>query len=264
MEGLTLKDRVAIVTGGAGGIGSQIVAELSSLGAVVGVCDVNYEQAKSVAAGVERAVALSVDLSDADSVSAMVQAARSELGRVDVLVNNAGWDSIGPFVNSSPEVWDRLIAINLRAPIQLTHAFLPGMLEAGWGRVVFISSDAARVGSTGEAVYAACKAGQIGFAKTIARETARNGVTSNAVCPGPTQTPLLEEVAAGNAKLVDALRRSVPVGRLGEPRDVAGVVAFLCSERAEYLTGQTISVSGGLTMVLCRSRPRCAASGCST
>jgi 2-hydroxycyclohexanecarboxyl-CoA dehydrogenase len=249
MEGLTLKDRVALVTGGAGGIGSQIVAELSALGAVVGVCDVNHEQAKSVAAATERAVALSVDLSDADSVSAMIQTARSELGRVDVLVNNAGWDSIGPFVDSSPQVWDRLIAINLRAPIQLTHAFLPGMLEAGWGRVVFISSDAARVGSTGEAVYAACKSGQIGFAKTIARETARHGVTSNVVCPGPTQTPLLEEIAAGNAKLVDSLRRGIPVGRLGEPRDVAGVVAFVCSERAEYLTGQTISVSGGLTMV---------------
>jgi 2-hydroxycyclohexanecarboxyl-CoA dehydrogenase len=123
------------------------------------------------------------------------------------------------------------------------------MQEAGWGRLIFVSSDAARVGSSGEAVYAACKAGMIGFGKTIARESARRGVTSNVVCPGPTQTQLLEDIAAGNEKLVEALRRSIPIGRLGQPRDVAGVIAFLCSERAEYLTGQTISVSGGLTMV---------------
>jgi 2-hydroxycyclohexanecarboxyl-CoA dehydrogenase len=249
MEGLTLEGRVAMVTGGAGGIGSQIVADLTSLGATVGVCDINEEQAKSVAAQHDGAVAFGVDLSDRDSITAMVEAARAELGHVDVLVNNAGWDSIGPFADSSPEIWDRLIAINLRAPIQLTHAYLAGMREARWGRMIFVSSDAARVGSSGEAVYAACKAGMIGFAKTIARESARRGVTSNVVCPGPTQTPLLEDIAAGNEKLVDALRRSIPLGRLGQPRDVAGVVAFLCSERAEYLTGQTISVSGGLTMV---------------
>jgi 2-hydroxycyclohexanecarboxyl-CoA dehydrogenase len=249
MEGLTLEGRLALVTGGAGGIGSQIVADLTSLGATVGVCDINEEQAKSVASQNDRALALGVDLSDRDSISAMIETARAELGHVDVLVNNAGWDSVGPFVDSSPEVWDRLIAINLRAPVQLTHAFLPGMQEAGWGRLVFVSSDAARVGSSGEAVYAACKAGMIGFGKTIARESARRGVTSNVVCPGPTQTPLLEDIAAGNEKLVEALRRSVPLGRLGQPRDVAGVIAFLCSERAEYLTGQTISVSGGLTMV---------------
>jgi 2-hydroxycyclohexanecarboxyl-CoA dehydrogenase len=249
MDGLTLDGRVALVTGGAGGIGAQVCADLASLGATVAVCDINEEQGKAVASGIDRAVSFGVDLSDPGSIDAMVESVRAELGRVDVLVNNAGWDKVEPFVQSSPNVWDRLIAINLRAPIQLTHAFLPGMLENGWGRLVFVSSDAARVGSTGEAVYAACKSGLIGFAKTIARESARKGVTSNVTCPGPTDTALLQEIAAGNEKLVEALKRSVPVGRLGQPRDVAGVVAFLASERAEYLTGQTISVSGGLTMV---------------
>ncbi len=168
---------------------------------------------------------------------------------VDVLVNNAGWDKVEPFVDSQPATWDKVIAINFRAPVQLTHAFLPGMLERGWGRLLFLSSDAARVGSTGEAVYAGCKAGLIGFAKTVARESARKGVTSNAVCPGPSDTPMLREIAGDNPKLVEALQRSIPVGRLAQPSDIAGLVAFLASERAAYLTGQTYSVSGGLTMV---------------
>ena len=168
---------------------------------------------------------------------------------VDVLVNNAGWDKVEPFVESQPATWDKVIAINFRAPVQLTHAFLPGMLERGWGRLLFLSSDAARVGSTGEAVYAGCKAGLIGFAKTVARESARKGVTSNAVCPGPSDTPMLREIAGDNPKLVEALQRSIPVGRLAQPSDIAGLVAFLASERAAYLTGQTYSVSGGLTMV---------------
>jgi 2-hydroxycyclohexanecarboxyl-CoA dehydrogenase len=249
MEGLTLEGRVAVVTGGAGGIGSRIVQDLAALGARVAVCDLNEAGAKQVAGEHANAAAFAVDLSDVDSIEAMAQAVTQDLGRVDILVNNAGWDKVGPFVDSDPALWDRLIGINLRAPMQLTYAFLPGMLANGWGRMVFVSSDAARVGSTGEAVYSACKAGLIGFAKTIARESARKGVTSNVVCPGPTDTPLLSEVAAGNEKLVESLKRSIPVGRLGQPRDVAGMVGFLASERAEYITGQTISVSGGLTMV---------------
>ncbi len=249
MDGLTLEGRVALVTGGAGGIGSQIVADLASMGAQVAVCDIRADSAKAVAGGHDGCTAFEVDLADPDSIAAMTASVLDELGRVDVLVNNAGWDKVGPFVTSDPGLWDRLIGINLRAPVQLTYAFLPGMLEHGWGRVLFVSSDAARVGSTGEAVYAACKAGQIGFAKTIAREAARKGVTSNVVCPGPTDTALLAEVAGDNEKLVESLKRSIPVGRLGTPRDVAGMVAFLCSERAEYITGQTMSISGGLTMV---------------
>jgi 2-hydroxycyclohexanecarboxyl-CoA dehydrogenase len=245
---MTLEGRIALVTGGAGGIGAHIVEDLCALGALVAVCDINEPGAAEVAGRFDTAEAFSVDLSDRASVAAMAEAVLVRFGRVDVLVNNAGWDKVGPFVSSDPAIWDRLIEINLRAPIQLTQAFLPGMIERQWGRLVFVSSDAARVGSMGEAVYASCKAGLVGFAKTIAREAARSAITSNVVCPGPSDTPLLQEVAAGNPKLVESLKRGIPLGRLGTPRDVAGAVAFLCSERAEYITGQTISVSGGLTM----------------
>lgn len=248
MDGLTLEGRIALVTGGAGGIGSRIVEDLCDLGATVAVCDINEQGAAEVAGRFGSAHAFGVDLSDRSSISALADAVLASLGRVDVLINNAGWDKVGPFVQSDPEVWDRLIAINLRAPMQLTQAFLPGMMERQWGRLLFVSSDAARVGSMGEAVYTACKAGLVGFAKTIAREAARNAITSNVVCPGPSDTPLLQEVAAGNPKLVESLKRGIPLGRLGTARDVAGAVAFLSSERAEYITGQTISVSGGLTM----------------
>ncbi|WP_214109367.1 SDR family NAD(P)-dependent oxidoreductase [Acrocarpospora catenulata] len=249
MDGMTLEGRVAVVTGGAGGLGRGIVKDLAAMGATVVVCDINETGAKEVASSVAGGRPYTVDLADPGSIDALTARILADLGRVDVLVNNAGWDKVGPFLQSDPGLWDRIIAINLRAPIQLTYAFLPGMQESGWGRAVFVSSDAARVGSTGEAVYASCKAGLIGFAKTIARESARSGVTSNVVCPGPSDTPLLAEVAAGSPKLVEALKRSIPVGRLGAPRDVAGAVAFLASERAEYITGQTLSVSGGLTMV---------------
>lgn len=245
MEGLTLEGRTALVTGGAGGIGSAICRDLASLGARVAVCDVNEKGAQEVASSIDGATAYTVDLAQPDSIDDLVGA----IAEVDVLVNNAGWDKVEPFVDSRPPTWDRLMAINLRGPIQLTHAYLPGMIERGGGRIVFVSSDAARVGSTGEAVYAACKSGLIGFAKTIAREAARAQVTSNVVCPGPSDTPLLAEVAGGNPKLVESLKRAIPLGRLGQPSDVAGVIAFLCSERAGYVTGQTISVSGGLTMV---------------
>lgn len=249
MDGLTLEGRIALVTGGAGGIGSRIVEDLCSIGANVAVCDINEGGAQEVAARYENAIPFAVDLGDPASVAMLVDRVTQELGGIDVLVNNAGWDKVGPFVDSDPAVWDKLIAINLRAPIQLAHAFLPGMMERQWGRLVFVSSDAARVGSMGEAVYAACKAGLIGLAKTLARESARSAITSNVVCPGPSDTPLLHEIAGDNPNLVASLKRSIPLGRLGDPRDVAAVVAFLSSERAEYITGQTISVSGGLTMV---------------
>jgi len=248
LEGLTLEGKVALVTGGAGGMGSAIARDLAGLGAVVAVADINREGAEVVAKSLPDGRAFEVDLSDAASVATLVEEVLGTMSKVDVLVNNAGWDKVGPFVTSDSEAWDRLIAINLRAPIQLTHGFLPGMVERRSGRLVYVSSDAARVGSTGEAVYSACKAGLIGFSKTMARESARAGVTSNVVCPGPTDTPLLQEVAAGNEKLVESLKRGIPLGRLGQPDDISGLVAFLASERAGYITGQTVSVSGGLTM----------------
>jgi 2-hydroxycyclohexanecarboxyl-CoA dehydrogenase len=251
MDGLTLQGRVALVTGGAGGIGSALCAELAQLGGRVAVCDIAEDRARDVAESLPESMgsAYPVDLAEPASIEALLTRVLGELGTVDVLVNNAGWDKVEPFLKSTPATWDRLIAINLRAPIQLTHGLLPAMTEQGWGRLVQVSSDAARVGSTGEAVYSACKAGLIGFSKTIAREAARFAVTSNVVCPGPSDTALLREVAEDNPKLVESLKRIIPLGRIGQPYDIAGVIAFLCSERAEYVTGQTISVSGGLTMV---------------
>jgi len=248
MDGLTLEGRVALVTGGAGGMGAAIARDLASIGATVVVCDIDADGAAAVADSVPGVTALPVDLAEPTSVDSLLSRLAAEAGPVDILVSNAGWDKVEPFVANDPPVWDRLMAINLRAPIQLTHALLPGMLERRWGRCLFVSSDAGRVGSSGEAVYAACKAGLIGFAKTIAREAARAGVTANTVCPGPTDTPLLRSIAGDNPKLVQALERSIPLGRLGQADDVSGAVTFLCSERAGYITGQTLSVSGGLTM----------------
>jgi 2-hydroxycyclohexanecarboxyl-CoA dehydrogenase len=248
MDGVTLEGRSALVTGGAGGLGQQICRDLCDLGARVLIADIDEPGAREVAAGLEDAHALTVDLTDPASVDELIAGVRSQAGTLDVMVSNAGWDRVEPFVVNDPAVWDRLIAINLRAPIQLAHAFLPAMTEQGWGRLLFVSSDAGRVGSSGEAVYSACKAGLIGLAKTLARESARKGVTSNVVCPGPMDTPMLRDTAADSPKLVAALERAIPLGRLGTPYDVAGVIAFLCSERAAYVTGQTVSASGGLTM----------------
>ena len=249
MQGLTLEGRTALVTGGAGGIGSAICRQLVALGAKVVIVDLNIDGARALAGELPGASAFAVDLAEAGSVDALIEKVKRDVGQVDVLVNNAGWDKVEPFLQTVPATWDRLININLRAPVHLTHAFLGGMLAQQWGRLVFISSDAARVGSSGESVYSACKAGLIGFSKTMAREAARSQVTSNVVCPGPSDTPLLAEVAGTNPKLIEALKRSIPIGRLGQPDDVAGIVGFLASERAAYITGQTISVSGGLTMI---------------
>jgi 2-hydroxycyclohexanecarboxyl-CoA dehydrogenase len=180
-----------------------------------------------------------------------VAASESALGPVAVLVNNAGFDIFKPFLKTEPGEWERLIAINLRGPLHMHHAVLPGMVERRYGRVVNVASDAARVGSTGEAVYAACKSAMLGFSKTLAREHARDGITLNVVCPGPTNTNLLADFlkGAGNPdKLIEAFRRSIPLGRIGAPDDLPGTIAFFASDDAAYVTGQVISVSGGLSM----------------
>jgi 2-hydroxycyclohexanecarboxyl-CoA dehydrogenase len=219
----------------------------------VAVADLRGETAAETAAAIEAAggatLAVELDVTDGSSVRAALERAGEELGPVEVLVNNAGWDELVPFLDTDETFWDRVIEINFKGCLRLTHAALPAMVERGWGRVVNIGSDAGRVGSTGESVYAGAKAAVIAFTKTIARETATSGVTANAVCPGPTRTPLLEGMAeSGGEKLVAALERAIPMRRLGEPDDVAAAVAFLASERAAYITGQTLSVSGGLTM----------------
>jgi 2-hydroxycyclohexanecarboxyl-CoA dehydrogenase len=177
-----------------------------------------------------------------------VEKVERELGPLDILVNNAGWDKVEPFVENTPQTWERVIAINFRGPLNCCKAVLPGMQARGRGKIVTISSDAARVGSTGEAVYAGCKAGLIGFSKTLAREVARYNINVNVVCPGPTETALLRSAMADRPKVLEAMAHSIPMRRLGQPGDLAGTVAFFASADSDYVTGQVLSVSGGLTM----------------
>jgi 2-hydroxycyclohexanecarboxyl-CoA dehydrogenase len=248
-------DQVVIVTGGGGGIGSAVCRGFAVEGGAVAVLDRAAEPARAVADAIVaaggRAIAVECDITERTSVDAAVARVVDELGPVDVLVNNAGWDLFVPFLDTAPEDWSRLIDINLVGVLHLHHAVLPGMVERGVGRVVSVSSDAARVGSSGEAVYAACKAGLIAFSKTLAREHARHGITFNVVCPGPTDTALLATVtdaAANPEKLREAFRRAIPMGRLGQPDDLVAAVLFFASEGAGFVTGQVLSVSGGLTM----------------
>lgn len=245
-----LAGKVAFVTGAGRGMGRAIAERLAQEGAKVAVTDADGDTAATTAALIgDRATAWRVDVTDPASVEAGVAETLAALGPIDVLVNNAGWDKMAPFLETDAELWDRIIDINLKGTLHCAKAVLPKMVERGAGRVVNISSDAGRVGSSGEAVYSAAKAGIIGFTKTLAREVAAYGITVNVVCPGPTATPLLDElIGQGNERLVESLRRGIPLRRLGRPEDVAGVVAFLASDDAGYLTGQTVSVSGGLTM----------------
>jgi len=248
-------ERVAFVSGGARGIGRAVALALARDGRAVAVGDLLEDEAAGVAKECEaaggRALAVSLDVTDDAAVLAAVRRAASALGPVDVLVNCAGWDEFRPFLDTDEPFWRRVIAINYEGVLRTTHALLGGMVERGWGRIVNVSSDAARVGSAHEAVYAGAKAAVIAFTKTVARESARHGVTANAVCPGPTDTALLHGMARGapdSERLVAALTRAVPMRRLGRPEDVAAAVSFLACEDAGYITGQTLSVSGGLTM----------------
>jgi 2-hydroxycyclohexanecarboxyl-CoA dehydrogenase len=229
-------------------MGKAFAQRLTEEGARVAVTDVDEKSAVETAAELEGAAGFRLDITNAAEVTATVDEITGALGAVDALVNNAGWDQLSPFLDTDEDLWDRIIDINLRGPIRMTKAVLPGMVERQGGRVVNISSDAGRVGSTGEAVYSACKAGIIGFSKTVAREVARYGITVNSICPGPTATPLLESMVGDHEKLIESLKRGIPLGRLGAPDDVAGAVAFMVSDDAGFITGQTLSVSGGLTM----------------
>ena len=251
---MRIKDKVALVTGGSRGIGRAICLRLAEEGAKVAIADILEDEARKTAGDIlatgGQAQVVKTDVTQLDQVRACVRQVTDTWGPIDVLVNNAGWDKIEPFLQSEPETWDKVIAINLRGPINFCHTVAAQMAERGQGKIISISSDAGRVGSTGEAVYSACKAGIIGFSKTLARELARSQVNVNVVCPGPTDTALLQQVSAGEkgAKIIDAMTRAVPFRRLGQPEEIANAVAFFASPDADFVTGQVLSVSGGLTM----------------
>jgi 2-hydroxycyclohexanecarboxyl-CoA dehydrogenase len=253
MRGLSGKN--VIVTGGGGAIGGAICRRFADYGCKVGVFDKNRDGANRVAGEITeaggKAFVSTVDIADYAAVGKAIGDFEKAMGPTDILVNNAGWDRFANFVDTTPELWEQLIAINLRGPLNMSHVVLKGMASRGHGRIVNIASDAGRVGSSQEAVYSACKGGIIAFTKTVAREVARKGITLNAVCPGPTDTPLLA-AAAGDGergeKMRAALINAIPMKRVGQPDDIPGAVCFLASDDAAFITGQTISVSGGLTM----------------
>jgi 2-hydroxycyclohexanecarboxyl-CoA dehydrogenase len=233
-----LRNKVAIVTGGAGGIGAAVCGRLREEGSQVAVFDLNSAPYK-------------VDIASQAQVVEAVAAVERDLGPVDILVNNAGWDKAAPFLETDAALWQKIVAINLMGPLNMHHAVLKGMKARGRGRIVNVASDAGRVGSSGESVYSACKGGLIAFTKTMAREMASRQININVVCPGPTDTPLFRDFAGEGErgdKLKAALTRAIPFGRLGQPEDLAGAICFLASDDAAFITGQVLSVSGGLTM----------------
>jgi len=241
--------KVAVVTGGAGGIGAAIAACLAEAGAAVAIWDVNGGAAKELADRLGGScVGIEVDITSRPSVVAALEATDSAVGPVGILVNNAGIDKIEPFLQSEEATWERIVAVNYPGTVRRCHVIVPAMIDRGGGRVVNIASDAGRVGSTGEVVYSGTKGAVIAFSKALAREVAAQGVTVNVVCPGPTGTALLAQVADVSQKLYDRLAKAVPMRRIGQPADIAPAVAFLASDGAAYITGQTLSVSGGLTM----------------
>ncbi|OUS05396.1 2-hydroxycyclohexanecarboxyl-CoA dehydrogenase [Rhodobacterales bacterium 52_120_T64] len=248
-----LQGKRVIVTGGGSGIGREVCKRFAEEGSEVAVFDINADGAaetvSQITAAGGKASAHVANIADRPAVDAAV-AEFAKGGPIDVLVNNAGWDEIKPFLASDMDLWKKVIDINLYGPLNMHHAVLPLMVENGGGRVVNISSDAGRVGSSGEAVYSACKGGIIAFTKTMARELARKGIQLNAVAPGPTDTPLFAEIAQGEAgaKIAEGLKRAIPMKRLAVPTDYPGIICFLSSDDAGFITGQVISVSGGLSM----------------
>ncbi len=251
---MRLQAQAAIVTGGASGLGRGIAEAFAAEGARVAILDLNEGGADRTAEAIRaeggEACAIRADVTARREVDAAVEEVLRRYGAVHILVNNAGWDRPMPFLETDEAFWDRILALNLKAHLHCAQAVLPVMIRQGSGKIVSIASDAGRVGSSGEAVYSAAKGGVIAFTKTLAREMARHRINVNCVCPGPSDTPLFQdEFAAGRPALADSLRKAIPWGRLGTPADVAGAVVSLASDDAEFITGQTVSVSGGLTMI---------------
>ena len=252
MRGLT--DKVAVVTGGGQGIGRGLALRLAAEGCKVAIFDLNPAAGHETAALAPDADirTYEVDVGDYTAVQAAVDRVEAELGPIWALVNNAGWDKLSPFLATDPSLWDKIIRINLYGPLNTHHVVAPLMVARGGGRIINIASDAGRVGTSNEAVYSACKGGIISFTKSMARELAGKGVLLNAICPGPTNTPMMAGILGdgeGAVKWKDAMLRGIPLRRMGEPEDYAGIVALLASDDGGYITGQTISVSGGMNMV---------------
>jgi 2-hydroxycyclohexanecarboxyl-CoA dehydrogenase len=253
---MKLRGKTALVTGGGRGIGRAIALGLAQEGAQVAVLDILGDNAAAVAREIEamgvKALALTADLTKRAQVDLAVADVLAQFGQIDILVNNAGWDRMEMFLDSEEETWDKIIAINFKGILCVCKAALPSMVARGQGKVISIASDAGRAGSTGEAVYAGTKGAIIAFSKTLAREMARHKITVNVVCPGLTETPLLQgirEQSPKTEKVIEAVTRAIPLGRVGQPEDIAGAVVYLASPVADFVTGQTLSVSGGLTMV---------------
>lgn len=254
---MKLKRKTAIVTGGASGIGRATALALSLEGANVAIADIAIDNANRVrdevaASGYGSAIACPVDLTKRVEVEAMVQTVLREFGQIDILVNCAGWDRLEPFVESSEETWDKILTINFKSVLHTVKAVLPHMMERGSGKIINIASDAGRVGSSWEAVYSGAKGAVIAFSKTLARETARYNINVNVVCPGMTDTPLMQAIRAQSPKtekIIDAVIKATPFRRAAKPEEIASMVVFLASGDSDFMTGQTISVSGGLTMV---------------
>jgi 2-hydroxycyclohexanecarboxyl-CoA dehydrogenase len=242
--------KIVLVTGGASGIGLAVCQEFAAAGARVVVTDIDAERGADAAgrinAGGGQATFLRLDVTDEASVAAGLAEVKTTHGKLDVLVNAAGWDIIQPFMDNTREYWDRIVALNFMGPLQVTRASLPLLFEADGGRIVNVGSDAGRVGSYGETVYAGAKGGIIAFTKSLAREVVRRNITVNCVCPGPTDTPLF---ATHSEKMRTALINAIPMKRLAQPKEIADAILFFASNRATYITGQVLSVSGGLTMV---------------
>ena len=249
---MDFSDKVALVTGGGSGIGRETVLKLASLGAKVAIADINEEAARQVAESVKKgggeALAVIADISDYPQVRSMVKEVHDHFGRIDVLINNAAWDKIQPFMETTPELWYKLIDINLKGPIHVSRAVLEYMIEQQGGSVVNVISDAAKVGSMGESIYSAAKGGVLSFTKSLAREMARYKIRVNSTCPGPTDTPLLNDVKETMPKVVAAIEKAIPMRRIATPQEQANAIVWLASDEASYITGQSLSVNGGLNM----------------
>lgn len=249
-----LKGRTVLVTGAANGIGAATARRLAEEGCSVGILDLDAEGGARIAGEITAAGGIAklyaADIADHAAVARAVEGCENDLGPLALLVNNAGWDRAANFLDTTPEFWRKVVDINLYGPLNVNHIVLKGMAARGFGRVVNIASDAGRVGSSGEAVYSACKGGMIAFTKTVARELVGKGIIVNTLCPGPTDTAILRSFLEGpdGTRIAEGLKRAIPMRRLGVPEDYPGLVAFLLSDDAAYITGQTISVSGGLTM----------------